>query len=91
LRTSPACGWGAVVVPVYTRLAPPELAHILTETRARVVLGGADERPTVERAITMVAADASMGIRDLAGMLEQAAAAPGLSDCATEDDDALIV
>jgi fatty-acyl-CoA synthase len=82
---------GAVVVAVNTRLAPPELAHILTDSGARVVLVGADERPTVERAVTMVAADASVAIRDLAGVLEQAAAAPVLSDRATEDDDALIV
>lgn len=59
----------AIVVPVNTRLAPPELLYILVDSGARLVLTGETEADVVDVAL---AADSTVTARrlDLRGLLE---------------------
>jgi fatty-acyl-CoA synthase len=80
---------GAVVVPCNARLAPPELAHIVTDSGARIVLAGVQERAAVDAAASELPRPAV--VLDLVELAAQVPAAPILYDRAGEDDHALIV
>jgi fatty-acyl-CoA synthase len=81
---------GAILVPVNTRLAAPEVAHILSDAGAAVLVVDAELAPLTERALPLVdgpapavvALDALAAARPIPGWT-----APAVS----EDDDALII
>lgn len=81
---------GAVFVPVNTRLAPPEIAHILTDSGARIVIhdpGAGDRIRAAAPDADVLAADGPDGFDALA-----AAAAPDpVTEPSAADDPAAII
>ncbi|KQY58218.1 hypothetical protein ASD11_00670 [Aeromicrobium sp. Root495] len=77
----------AIVVPVNTRLAPPELRHVVEDSGSRVVLVGAPEEATVGSALADVP---GVEVRALTSLADDSVA-PVVEDRATEASDALIV
>jgi fatty-acyl-CoA synthase len=83
---------GAVIVPVNTRLAPPELRHVLSDCDPEVIL---TEPAAIDRAViaapgrTVLALGPAPGHRDLTA--EAAGQTPHAGNDVAEFDDAMII